>query len=76
VAVSGETRIQERFAYVKGDSTYGFIRPLGGNGWDNDAFFHQSAVADAITLRKGQRVTFAARQSERGPRAIGVQVER
>lgn len=65
-----------RVAYVNGDRGYGFIRPLGGDGWDSDAFFHHSDVANAITLRKGQRVSFALTQGERGPKAIDVRVER
>ena len=74
VTVSEDARIQGRVAYVNGDRGYGFIRPLRCDGVD-DAFFHRSDLTDAITLRKGQRVSFAVVQSERGPRAIDVQVE-
>jgi len=75
VAASEDQRMQGRVVYVNGDAGYGFIRPLGGDGWDSDAFFHHSDVADAITLRKGQRVSFAFTQGERGPKAIDVRVE-
>ena len=75
VAEGFEASLQGRVVYVNGDGGYGFIRPLGGK-WDKDAFFHQSAVADAITLRKGQRVSFAVTQSERGPKATDIQMER
>ena len=67
--------MQGRVAYVNREGGYGFIRPLGADGWDNDAFFHQSSVADAVTLRKGQRVSFAMVESERGPKAIDVRME-
>ena len=75
MAVSEDARIQGRVAYVNSDAGYGFIRPLRGDR-DNDAFFLQSAVPDAITLRKGQRVSFAIVPSPRGPRAIDIHVER
>jgi len=53
------------------DRGFGFIASDEGQ----DYFFHQSELRGGLTfaqLKEGQRVTFEARQSEKGPRAADV----
>jgi cold shock protein len=53
------------------DRGFGFI--TGDEG--QDYFFHQSELQGGLTfaqLKEGQPVVFEARQTEKGPRAAGV----
>ena len=51
---------------------YGFITPDGGG---EDIFVHVSGLVDrSATLRQGQRLAFDVKQTEKGPRAVNVQV--
>lgn len=52
------------------DHGFGFIR---SRSFDEDVFVHARAVEGGRLLRAGQRVTFAAEPSERGPRAVHVE---
>lgn len=49
---------------------FGFIR---SRAFDEDVFVHARVVEGGRLLRAGQRVTFAAEPSERGPRAVHVE---
>jgi len=50
---------------------FGFITPDDGS---QDLFFHSSALVDVSfdQLREGDKVTFDAEQSDKGPRAANV----
>jgi CspA family cold shock protein len=49
---------------------FGFITPDAGG---DDLFVHVSVLGEAEPLRKGERVRFAVRQSDRGPQADRVE---
>jgi cold shock protein len=55
------------------DKGFGFITPDDGS---KDLFVHQSAIAgDGFrTLAEGAKVSFEAEASDKGPRAVNVQV--
>ena len=52
---------------------YGFIAPDGGG---KDLFVHYTSVAGSgfRTLREGAKVTFEAREGQKGPEAIDVEM--
>lgn len=55
------------------DKGFGFISPDDGS---KDLFVHQSALAGDgyATLAEGAKVTFESEASEKGPRAVNVQL--
>jgi len=50
---------------------YGFIEPEEGG---KDVFVHYSEIENAYLLKEGQKVEFNIEPSDKGPRAINVEV--
>lgn len=55
------------------DRGFGFIAPDGGA---KDVFFHASEVKNAAfeDLKEGAKVTFDVEESDKGPKAVNVQL--
>ena len=53
------------------ETGFGFITP---DGEEKDIFFHSSALVNVAfdDLREGDKVSFDAEDSEKGPRAVNV----
>lgn len=72
------TRSVGRVKFFKEKSGYGFIAPDDGS---EDVFVHRTALAsrcadnEAPTLVEGQRVSFDVVESEKGLKAISVDIE-
>ena len=50
---------------------YGFIAT---DESEKDIFVHNSVIRDGSSLREGQKVRFEIQESDRGPKAINVEV--
>lgn len=50
---------------------YGFIEPEEGG---DDIFVHHSDIKGAYDLKEGQKVEFEVQSSQKGPRAINVNI--
>lgn len=70
-----EDRMFGKIARLVGDKGFGFIKPDSGGG--KDIFFHRSGVGRGVnfdTLKEGDRVRFEEGESQKGPRAEGVEL--
>jgi len=55
-----------------GEKGFGFIKSSEARC---DVFFHKSAVSDEVEMKRGTHVEFELIDSQRGPKAVHINVE-